>query len=668
MASSTDRLDIILAVQDHATAQLQGAAGALKNLALGYATFKGAQALVKGLVSTLKECIEATFAQEKADIALDAALKARGDTTKRTREHLQSYANEMMRTTNFVDDEVEAAQMLLITLGRLSGAGLDRATSAAADLAETLSIDLQSAATLVAKAAQGNTAMLGRYGIVIADNIPKSEKFAEVLRLIEERMGGRALAAAESFRGKLKEVADQWDEVQEGVGKLFTESNAAKGSLANIADSLSKMAVALAQEKTRDLLGQWIDFFVTAGTSGITAKLDEITGFLNAVANREPQIRLLLDLLGMDAILPAKRSDSGSREWEYTAPMAPAAAGVEGKLSTDKLAELQAQTQWMVDAIKAASDAGMVWLGTIQRAREASIAGQGHTAAWADKQREGWTFTNQILVSEMMLVEGQKRYGQSWVEMIPTMQAANDSVANQLGDAQLQHEYELQILGAKKLQAIEEEKALVRGKQIIRDLHERYKWELWNNAGLEIQRNLYDQIAGLAATIGATLVKAAFGAKIAWGDFFRQLIAQFIEAIIYAIILKIVSTAIAGASGGGETINPYTSTAAQNVPRFAEGGYVRAQHGAQIPGPRIPRDSVRAMLMPGEVVLRTPVVEAIERTLEGSTGGGAAGASFQVHNHFTGLIDRSTVEKYCAMQNRLAREYGLEVVATEVVG
>jgi hypothetical protein len=92
---------------------------------------------------------------------------------------------------------------------------------------------------------------------------------------------------------------------------------------------------------------------------------------------------------------------------------------------------------------------------------------------------------------------------------------------------------------------------------------------------------------------------------------------------------------------------------------------LRAAGGMQVPGQRVNRDVVPAMLTPGEVVLRTPVVEEIERRLLEQGGGG--GGQFQVHNYFNNPITRGTVEEFTRKQNELAEHMGLEIVATRVL-
>lgn len=652
---ATDKLNIILSVENRATAELNSVAGSLKSLALGYASFQGVQALLRGTVEVVKALVAATAAQEKADLALNAALKNVGDTSEATRRRIQDFSGEMMRSTNFVDDQVQSAQILLITLGKLSGDGLERATKASADLAETLGIDLESAARLMAKAAQGNTEMLGRYGIVVDENVPKSEKFAAVLKIIEERMGGRAQAAAQSFQGRLKEVGDQWDEVVEAMGNFIKDSTAVNTSLAVTATSFERLAAAINDPAFKDMSAQW-DTFLMLNFGRILNPLAEFTlGMERLVAARK---ELIAQQKFMKGVVPED------------APTVENAAKMNVKTlgTSDALAAMQKETAWMDAALAKANASGYEWLRVIEDARRWLVKASGDAIPWIDKAVGGMTvMTGEIGIATMQLVDGQKKYGDAWVEILPTMQVAVErgdelerAAANRLDASRMQAEYEKSITvdNEAALRAVREILALKR-----RENFEAAKLLAYQTAN----QRVLQAMTSSALALGDTLVEAAFGAKVAWGDFFVELLKSFAKAIVQALILLAIEIALKalGASGGGQAASGGQVNTGAGVPA-AEGGYVHAAGGLQISGPRIPRDSVRALLMPGEVVLRTPVVEEIERTLEGRARGRGQGEGVTINNNFAGIVDRTMVEKFVKMQNKLARNFGLQVVATEI--
>jgi hypothetical protein len=658
---ATDKLNIILEVQNKATREIESVAGSLKTLALGYASFQGVQALLRGVVATVKALAEATAAQEKADIALNAALKNMGDTSRATRQRIQEFSGEMMRSTNFVDDQVQSAMTLLITLGRLSGDGLERATKASADLAETLGIDLQSAASLVAKAAQGNTTMLGRYGIVISETIPKGEKFAEVLRLIEERMGGRAQAAAQSFQGRLKEVADQWDEVVESMGNFLKDSPELQKVLTDLAGSLERIAKTTNDPGFKEL-AQPFEAIALVFTEAAVQPFRNFVRDLEWITAHQGELKFIGSLLNLPVGPPPKTQGTG-----VVPADAPTIENARKATfgASDRLAAMQKETAWMDAALKKASDAGLTWLNQLQTARRWLVEATGELQPWQDTVKTATIATGEIGIATMMIVDGQKKYADSWITVLPQMQVAVErgdelarAAANRLDASRLQAEYEkgITVDNEAALRAVREILALKR-----RENFEAGKLQAYQTANLRILQAMTQS----ALALGDTLVEAAFGAKVAWGDFFVELLKMFAKAIVQALILlaiEIAIKALGGASGGGQA-----ASGGEVAAPAAEGGYVHAAGGLQISGPRIPRDSVRALLMPGEVVLRTPVVEEIERTLEGRARGRGQGEGMTINNNFAGLVDRTMVEQFVKMQNKLARNFGLQVVATEVV-
>lgn len=157
---------------------------------------------------------------------LNVSLAQTGIYTEENSKRFQELASEIQRTTAFEDDAVIASAALIQNLGRLSADGLERATKAATDLAATFNLDLDTAAKLVGKAAEGNTAALGKLGIEFRKGSTDAETFANVLGTIEQRFGGAAQAQAKTFAGALAQLENIWGDLKETVGGIIIQNPA----------------------------------------------------------------------------------------------------------------------------------------------------------------------------------------------------------------------------------------------------------------------------------------------------------------------------------------------------------------------------------------------------------------------------------------------------------
>jgi hypothetical protein len=168
------------------------------------------------------DSIKAAIEAESVDKALDATLDITGRKVADLADHFKEYASELQRKTIYDDEAIKKTQALLLQLTHLDRDGIDRATRGTIGLASALGIDLNSAATMVVKAMEGNYQALGRYGIKVRETGTLEEKRADLLEKIE-KMFGRATAEAQTFGGQLSQLKNNWGEVQEAAGKWVTQ-------------------------------------------------------------------------------------------------------------------------------------------------------------------------------------------------------------------------------------------------------------------------------------------------------------------------------------------------------------------------------------------------------------------------------------------------------------
>jgi hypothetical protein len=189
------------------------------------------------LWNELKAFPGAAIEAEKADKALDAAIEITGRRVPGLTQHFKDYASELQKQTIYDDEAIKGAQTLLVQLTNLDKNGLDRATKGAIGLASVMGMDLESAASLVAKAMSGNTAMLSRYGIQVDQTKSKEDQRVEILTKLEQ-FYGRATAETETYGGKLAMLKNKYGEVQEAVGGYITKNHALMNSLNAVADAI----------------------------------------------------------------------------------------------------------------------------------------------------------------------------------------------------------------------------------------------------------------------------------------------------------------------------------------------------------------------------------------------------------------------------------------------
>lgn len=244
-------------------------------------------AALEGFRRFMGASIEAAMQQEDAINRLNVALQNQGTFTEALSAKYQAMANQFQASTRFSDDAILQSQQTLITFGQVTEAEMQRATQAAMDLATAKRIDLTTATDLVAKAAVGETGSLSRYGIILDESIPKTERFAEVLRIVESRMGGAAAADVNTYSGSLALLNNAWGDYQEEVGQVITDSPAVRDLIQMMAAKVREMTAGLDENKPS------IEFFAL--------KLQEVATF-GGQAGHAIEVFTVSALLGIEQL------------------------------------------------------------------------------------------------------------------------------------------------------------------------------------------------------------------------------------------------------------------------------------------------------------------------------------------------------------------------------
>lgn len=232
-----EEVQLLITTRDQASNLL----GSIKNQILGigaaYMTWSGVRSLISNIAS-------AGIEAEKEMNNLRQAVERHIGPWKQFGGALESFSKQLMQTTGHSDELVMRGLQKLIDAGQDTTTAMHTMT-VAADLAAGGQMDLMSASGLLAKAQMGATSMLGRYGIVLDESIPKAEKFAAALAQINARFGGAAEAQMRTVEGATRRLTNAWDEFLEEIYKSADAGDYLKLVITTVAITLEGLAGAI---------------------------------------------------------------------------------------------------------------------------------------------------------------------------------------------------------------------------------------------------------------------------------------------------------------------------------------------------------------------------------------------------------------------------------------
>lgn len=211
--------EVIIRLNDQFSTAAKKVEGSVKSLSSGFSALAGAAAL-GGVTIAVKKAVEAFAEQEKVSAQLNFALRSVGVTAKSVTTDYLNFAKEMSRASMFQDEQITQTETLLTQYG-LYGDELKRTTKAAIDFATATGTDLHSATMLFAKASEGSTAALSRYGIKVSDAELTTKGFAAVLDASEAKFRGFGQAALDTTAGAMNQFTKGIEDAQKAVGGLF---------------------------------------------------------------------------------------------------------------------------------------------------------------------------------------------------------------------------------------------------------------------------------------------------------------------------------------------------------------------------------------------------------------------------------------------------------------
>ena len=311
------------------------------------AAVAGIGQVVQGLQWSVDEAAKA----ETAWTNLQSTLHLSGPTWDEMKGKLDSLVESLRTTTTFSDTQLVGALQRMATYGMNSAQAMD-ALRAATELAAAKHIDLETAATAIGKAFEGNTTILRRYGVEVQTSASAhaylKTTFDELGIAIKEAGGtqlkdfGDQLAAvgiqAFDAKGKMLPVKDIMTELQaafasgaidgdkfaaitKSLGVTFDSSKAGAADFAGVLGKINEQyggvaaaqaqTYAGAQERLKNAIqemGEKIGAILIPALAGFTEKMipvvDALTkgvvavqAWINAVA-KIPEVKAAVDAIG----------------------------------------------------------------------------------------------------------------------------------------------------------------------------------------------------------------------------------------------------------------------------------------------------------------------------------------------------------------------------------
>ena len=200
--------------------------GKVAKIAGGVALAVGA-----GLVAATKSGIDGIIAMENQTAQLDAVLKSTNGAVGMSAKELTNLASAYQLTTKFAEEDVLAAENLLLTFTNIGKDTFPLATEAMLNMATAMGTDASGSAIQLGKALNDPTegmAALSRVGVTFTDEQKNTIKAmqetgdmagaqAVILAELTKEFGGSAEAAGQTFAGQLEIAKNGLGEMAEGL-------------------------------------------------------------------------------------------------------------------------------------------------------------------------------------------------------------------------------------------------------------------------------------------------------------------------------------------------------------------------------------------------------------------------------------------------------------------
>lgn len=311
--------------------QAKGFTSSITKSFLGMGAVLGGAFALGSITSSLKE-MSATAMEDQASLTkLAVALRNMGLASEQT--GVEEFIKNTMLATGVVDDELRPAfARLLRSTGEVAES--QKALGIALDISAATGKNLDVVANGLGKAYDGNAASLGRLGLGLDKAILSSGDMDQITGILQQKFGGQAAAAAETYTGKMQRLSAAFDEARESIGYAFLDSidgvSEALGGTNGMVDSIDSAGTSIANFVRGVGVGiqEMIDFGNAAedlANNVIPGFTDRMGGWLRMSANLVPGLGMVITtgehLVGVGEdnaqVMQAQSDASAALEWHY---------------------------------------------------------------------------------------------------------------------------------------------------------------------------------------------------------------------------------------------------------------------------------------------------------------------------------------------------------------
>ena len=199
---------------------------------------------VRAIGGFIRDSFRAAEELRTSRVRLAQALRNEGIEWENVEGQIQATTRALWDSHRLTEGEVTPTLQALITITGDYEASL-RGVGIAADLAAATNMDVQSAARLVGRVMNGETAALNRYGISI-------EEGADAMAVLEERLQGMALAATPAT----VQLTKAWGDLKEAIGEVLIVGGDTDSMIGGMVDRIRELTDDINENQER--LAQWV--------------------------------------------------------------------------------------------------------------------------------------------------------------------------------------------------------------------------------------------------------------------------------------------------------------------------------------------------------------------------------------------------------------------------
>lgn len=247
MATTQEEINIRMRLKDEASSALNSLKANIIGIATAWASWKTVETVIGGIFNETMEL-------EKQMARLGGAVRRANLDWDTSKPIIDKFTDSLQATKGVIDDYSRESLVRALDYTKDLNKAME-ITSVAADLAAAKEMELTAATDLLGKAYLGNTAMLGKYGIVISETIPKADRFQAVVDQINQRFGGAAADQMNTMSNSLARLKDALGDLAAEIGNKLGGDGGWSTIMNSLTDTLNSLKYALT-----DTYDFWVRF------------------------------------------------------------------------------------------------------------------------------------------------------------------------------------------------------------------------------------------------------------------------------------------------------------------------------------------------------------------------------------------------------------------------